>query len=213
MEGDCQVEHGPVAVDLPTFEILRYPVTNAQYMRFVRETGYVGEGGGDNFLIHLRHGLNRRNEDLPVTFVSHTEASAYAAYCQGALPTEAQWQCAAEGPEGLRWPWGNCYDPACLNGGDEGLQPVNAHPMGASGYGVEDLCGNAWEWTRDIAGDGRHQFALLRGGSWYRGEHFWHFAGGPHRIHSHEKLPLFAGNFNRASTLSFRCVREVKDPV
>ncbi len=210
MEGDCQTEHGPVSVFVPSFDILRYPVTNAQYLQFVEKTGYAGEDSGDNFLLHLRHGLTNEARDLPVTYISHAEAQAYASYCHAGLPTEAQWQSAAEGPSGFRWPWGSRYDPSRLNGDGSGLCPVNAHPSGASEYGVEDLCGNAWEWTRAVMDDGHHRFTLLRGGCWYRGDHFWHFSGGPHPVHSHEKLPLFAGNFDRASTISFRCVREVK---
>lgn len=211
MEGDCQTEHGPVSIHVPAFDILRYPVTNAQFLRFVEETGYAGEGGGNSFLRHLANGLNRENEDQPVTFVSHAEAEAYASYLGARLPTEAQWQLAAGGTHNHRWPWGNTYDPALLNGSGEGLSRVDAHPEGASEFGVEDLCGNAWEWTRELIDDGHHRFALLRGGCWYKGEHFWHFSSGPHPVHSHEKLPLFGGDFDRASTISFRCVREADD--
>lgn len=209
MEGDCQVEHGPTAVHIPGFYILRYPVTNGQYLEFVRQTGYTSPDG-TNFLAQLSEGLTAENEDLPVTFVSPEDAAAYAAYLGAQLPTEAQWQYAAEGDTPRRWPWGDTYCSDLTNDSPEGLKPVNRFPGGASPFGVMDLCGNAWEWTRDIIDDGTHRFTLLRGGSCYRGEHFWHFAGGPHPIHSHEKFPLLAGNFNRAATISFRCVKEAE---
>lgn len=96
MEGDCQVEHGPTAVHLSAFYIQRYPVTNGQYLEFVRNTGYVSRDG-TNFLAQLSGRLTAELEDLPVTYVSPADAAAYAAYVGGKLPTEAQWQYAAEG--------------------------------------------------------------------------------------------------------------------
>ena len=209
MEGDCQVEHGPTAVHLSAFYIQRYPVTNGQHLEFVRNTGYVSRDG-TNFLAQLSGRLTAELEDLPVTYVSPADAAAYAAYVGGKLPTEAQWQYAAEGSPRRQWPWGDTYCSSLVNDSPEGLTPVDCFPGGASPFGVMDLCGNAWEWTRDIIDDGAHRFNLLRGGSYYRGEHFWHFTGGPHPIHSHEKFPLFAGNFNRAATISFRCVKKAK---
>ena len=209
MEGDCQAEHGPVVVELGAYQIQRYPVTNAQYAAFVRETGYH-PGDGDNFLLQLRGGLTEKSADLPVTYVSPEDAAAYAAWLGAKLPTQAQWQYAAEGPDRLTWPWGNDFDGSCANGDSPALTPVNRYPRGESPFGVADLCGNAWEWTREIMDDGMHRFALLRGGCYYRAEHFWHMEGGCHPNQSHGKMPLLAGNLNRAATVSFRCVKEAE---
>lgn len=209
MEGDCQAEHGPTVVDLPAYQIQRYPVTNAQYMTFVRETGYC-PSDGDNFLKHLRGGMLPEQENLPVVYVSQQDAAAYADYLGAALPTQAQWQFAAEGPERLKWPWGNTFDPEKANGDGPALTSVDRYPQGKSPFGLMDMCGNAWEWTREIMDDGMHCFALLRGGSHYRAEHFWHMEGGCYPNQAHQKMPLLSGNLNRAATVSFRCVREVK---
>lgn len=209
MEGDCQAEHGPVILDIPAYEIQKYPVTNAQFMAFVKATGYhPADDAG--FLRHLENGVNEENADLPVTWVNQADAAAYAAWIGGALPTQAQWQYAAEGPDRLAWPWGNAYDTACANGDSPALTPVDRYPQGASPFGVMDLCGNAWEWTREVMDDGMHCFALLRGGCHYRAEHFWHMEGGCHCNQNHEKMPLLSGGLDRAATVSFRCVREGK---
>jgi len=207
MEGDCQAEHGPVVVSLPEYQIQKYPVTNAEYLRFVEETGYC-PAEAEGFLRHLRGGLTPENAELPVTWVSQADAEAYARYLGGRLPTQAQWQYAAEGPRRLVWPWGNAFCKANANGDSPALTPVNRYPQGASPFGVMDLCGNAWEWTREVMDDGMHRFALLRGGCHYRGEHFWHMLGGCHPNQSHEKMPLLSGALDRAATVSFRCVRE-----
>lgn len=207
MEGDCQAEHGPVTIDLPAYQIQRYPVTNAQYAAFVEETGYR-PADGENFLWQLKDGLTEENEDLPVTYVSVEDAAAYAAHIGALLPTQAQWQHTAQGAENRLWPWGDAFDPSRLNGDSAALTPVNAYPQGQSAFGVMDLCGNAWEYTREVFDDSMHRFCLLRGGCHYRAEHFWHMAGGAHDNRSHEKMPLLAGGLNRAATVSFRCVRE-----
>jgi len=209
MEGDCQAEHGPVVLHLDAYQIQKYPVTNAQYMLFVEQTGYC-PADGSGFLRHLQGGLNRENADLPVTWINQGDAAAYAAWIGGRLPTQAQWQHAAEGPDGLIWPWGNQFDASCANGDSPSLTPVDRYPQGASPFGVMDLCGNAWEWTDEIMDDGMHRFALLRGGCHYRGEHFWHMEGGCHCNQNHEKMPLLGGGLDRSATVSFRCVREVK---
>lgn len=208
MEGDCQVEHGPVPVKLPAFQMTHFPITNGMYAAFVAETGYQPTPEG-NFLAHLQEGMEGR-ENQPVVFVSLEDAQAYARYAGGSLPSEAQWQYAAGGPQGLAWPWGNAFDPAKTNGDGGVFCDVDAHPEAASPFGICDLTGNAWEWVGDAVDDGAHLFGLLRGGCCYRAAHFWHMQGGPHPTDSHMKMPLLGGDLNRAATVGFRCVREVK---
>ncbi|HEX2715675.1 MAG TPA: SUMF1/EgtB/PvdO family nonheme iron enzyme, partial [Candidatus Acidoferrales bacterium] len=159
-------------VTVPAFAIDTYPVTNGQFLEFVRAGGY-----GDHTLWtdadwewKERHGLvqphfwRRRSEqwlyraqfcevplplDWPV-YVSYAEASAYAHWAGRQLPTEAQWHRAtygtADGPERAH-PWGD--EPPTAARGNFDFQswdatPVDAHPAGRSAFGVEDLLGNGW---------------------------------------------------------------------
>lgn len=120
------------------------PVTNAQYHRFVEETGHrpplswASRKPAPQLLEH------------PVVDVSLEDARDYASYCQKRLPTDAEWQAAARGPEGRRFPWGNDWDPARCAGpesGATGTVKVTTCENGASACGCLHLFGNVWEWT------------------------------------------------------------------
>ncbi len=89
-------------------------------------------------------------EDHPRVCVTWYEAEAYAAWRGGSLPTEAQWEYAARGPESLIYPWGNEWDATKANVVDStDLTPVSAYPEGASWVGALDMAGNAMEWVQD----------------------------------------------------------------
>ena len=89
-------------------------------------------------------------DDHPVVNVIWKRAVAYAAWAQGRLPTEAEWEHAAQGgAEGRTYPWGETWEAGRANDGSSGLQrtaPVGSYPRGASRWGCHDLAGNAWEW-------------------------------------------------------------------
>lgn len=130
-------------VFLPAYKIDKHPVTNAEYARFVAETGHRPPLNWDNGRIPPGKALH------PVTMVSWFDAKAYAEWAGKRLPTEAEWEKAARGDDGRRWPWGNHMDPARLNTyyqiGD--TTPVTRFEQGASPYGVLDMAGNVTEWT------------------------------------------------------------------
>jgi serine/threonine-protein kinase len=142
-------------VRLDAFHIDRRPVTNRQFKRFVDVTGYFPEDeGARRFLQHFRRGeIPAGLEDHPVVNVSWTDAAAYAAWAGKRLPTEAEWEKAARGSDGRKYPWGpDEPTPAHANFGSRtrGTTPVGAHPAGASPYGLDDMAGNVWEWCEDV---------------------------------------------------------------
>jgi formylglycine-generating enzyme required for sulfatase activity len=126
-------------VDLPAFELGRTPVTNGQYAAFVAAAGAQAPPHWP------------APDDHPVTFVDWFEASAFCSWAGGRLPTEAEWEKAARGTAGRRWPWGDEADAtrAAVGAGPKhgATSPVGAHPGGASPYGLQDMAGNVWEWT------------------------------------------------------------------
>jgi len=128
---------------LPSYWIDKYPVTNAQYARFVAATGHRPP-------LHWENGRIPRGLALhPVTMVSWYDARDYCRWAGKRLPTEAEWEKAARGTDGRIWPWGNQMDPNRLNTYYRigRTTPVNAFPNGASPYGVMDMAGNVQEWT------------------------------------------------------------------
>ncbi len=132
-------------VNLPAYEIDVYPVTNAQYARFVAETGHR---------VPLNWAKGRFNPELamhPVTMISWFDARDYCEWAGKRLPTEAEWEKAARGTDGRRWPWGNVMDVQKLNTyySVGSTTPVNAFPEGVSPYGVYDMAGNVQEWVAD----------------------------------------------------------------
>jgi len=132
-------------VDLPAYRIDKYPVTNAQYARFVAATGHRPPS-------HWQNGKVPAGLELhPVTMVSWYDASSYARWAGKRLPREAEWEKAARGADGRRWPWGNRMDSKRLNTyySIGATTVVTRYTKGASPYGLRDLSGNVSEWTAD----------------------------------------------------------------
>jgi formylglycine-generating enzyme required for sulfatase activity len=179
---------------LPAYYLAKTPVTNAQYAAFVQATSYKQpekwKGGKPP----------RGKEDHPVVYVSWHDAVAYCNWLAQVtgrpygLPSEAEWEKGARGSDGRIYPWGNQWDAKRCNsaeGGKEDTTPVGAYPEGVSPYGLLDMAGNVWEWTRSLWGedweeasfkypydpaDGREELEapdsvrrVLRGGSWISG--------------------------------------------
>lgn len=137
-----QPEH---SVTLPAYRIDKYPVTNAQYARFVVATGYPAP---ENWI----GGKMPRGRELhPVTMVSWHNAQSYAQWAGKRLPSEAEWEKAARGADGRRWPWGNVMDANRINTYSNvgSTTEVTRYQQGASPYGVMDMAGNVSQWTAD----------------------------------------------------------------
>jgi len=160
-------------VYLPAYYISRYPVTNAEYKRYMLATRAMPPRFWKGFSIPP--GL----ENHPVHQVSWFEAVQYCEWSGTRLPTEAEWEKAARGTDGRRWPWGNEFDEANALVWDLGVfdmtAAVDSHPGGASPYGVYEMAGNTEEWTADWydaypgspykGGAFGKTFRALRGGS------------------------------------------------
>ena len=107
------------------------------------------------------------NSGLPVTGISWWAADAFARWAGGRLPSVAEWQLLAAGPEGRAYPWGNVYaDEATPAGEQPGLRSCQQAGRDTSPFGVRHLAGNVSEWTRSIAVD-RGSYAMwVQGGNW-----------------------------------------------
>ncbi len=138
-------------VELADYYMGKYPVTNREYAEFVRQVKSQDEPRESNWF-NLEPPDDRM--DHPVSQVSWHDAVAYCVWLSEAtgrryrLPTEAEWEKAARGPSGLRFPWGDEWDDRCANVGSQGTTPVSSHPLGSSPYGCQDMIGNVAEWTR-----------------------------------------------------------------
>ncbi len=192
------------------FHIDRYPVTNSDFKKFLAATRYHPKDV-HHFLRDWKDGAPPRGwEKKPVTWVSLEDARAYAAWAGKRLPHEWEWQYAAQGRDGRLYPWGNEWNPAAMpapNTGRTLLPPddVDAHPAGASPFGVRDLVGNVWQWTDEFTDD-HTRAAILRGGSAYRPQtSHWYFPQA-WQLDQHGKYLLMAPCKDRSGMLGFRCV-------
>lgn len=146
------------------FQIGRYPVTNAQYQRFIRDTGHPSPQSWEGDAYPEKKG------DHPVVWVNSDDAAAYAEWKSCRLPTFEEWTRAARGDDGRRFPWGNEIDkPRCNTAelGAGGTTPVGAFPGGVSPVGCYDMMGNVWEWTSTWYDEQDPQFRVVCGGAWY----------------------------------------------
>ncbi len=155
--------------NLPQYWIDKTPVTNTEYARFVKETGYQAPNYWHQSI------LLQETANHPVTYVSWLDAQAYTKWANKRLPSEMEWEKAAGGTEGRDYPWGNQPPTLKLANFAEKVgttTPVGFFsPQGDSPYGLFDCAGNVREWCQDWYDD-EQKTKVLRGGSWDSVERF-----------------------------------------
>jgi gamma-glutamyl hercynylcysteine S-oxide synthase len=201
-------------MQISSFWIDKYPVTNAQFKKFLDATHYHPKDDL-NFLRDWSNGSYPTGWDnKPVTWISLEDARAYASWAGKRLPHEWEWQYAAQGTDGRTYPWGSEWNPGAVPVPDKsrtmrGPDAVDAHPKGASPFGVMDLVGNVWQWTEEFQDD--HTVGgILRGGSYYQPQgSIWYFPQA-YKLNQHGKLLMMSPSMDRSGALGFRCVQDAQ---
>ncbi|MGI9584528.1 MAG: formylglycine-generating enzyme family protein, partial [Acidimicrobiia bacterium] len=132
-------------------------VTNEAFTAFINAGGYDDRSWWSDAGWLWREGEGKAaptlcsdEPDWPATCVTWFEAEAFASWRGGRLPTEAEWEYAARGPESTIYPWGDDWDESLANVVDsDSVVPVGSYPEGASWVGALDMAGNAMEWVSD----------------------------------------------------------------
>ncbi|MCW8139868.1 MAG: formylglycine-generating enzyme family protein, partial [Planctomycetota bacterium] len=119
----------------------KYEVTLGQWRRFCEATGRPAPDAPPG-----------ADDAHPYAEALWEDARDYGQWAGLRLPTEAEWEYAARGPEGLRFPWGQRFERGRMNASDDGRDgttPVGSFPLGASPFGCHDMAGNVYEWVAD----------------------------------------------------------------
>lgn len=221
-------EYPQEELQIPAFLMDKNPVTNAQFAQFLTQSKYRPKDT-TNF---LRHWVGRKipkgQEQFPVIYVSYEDAQAYARWAGKRLPTEIEWQYAAQTSDLREWPWSKDapvkreqqvitetltvsklqVDSTLCNTGNGKLYPVGAYPKGANPFGLEDLVGCVWQMTNDVYSNGSNQYLIVKGGSYYLpASSWWYVEGGPRELNYTQKLLRVSPGFERNGTVGFRCAR------
>ena len=189
----------------------KYPVTNLDYYNFVRKSGYVPQDTS----AYLRQWNQKQIpakeiENMPVVNVSPEDAAEYCRHAGKRLPTEQEWQYAAQGNDMRNFPWGNKADSNLCNYNLNHETEVSAFHDGASPFGLEDMTGNVWQMTGDVYYNGAYYFTIIKGGSYYHPtQSIWYVTGGPVPSPHPEMLLLISPGLNRNATIGFRCVKDM----
>jgi formylglycine-generating enzyme required for sulfatase activity len=148
----------PKQVELKEFWIDKYEVTNAEYAKFLSATGGPAPASWPD-------GQPPAGKDnYPVAGVTWDQAAAYCKWDDKRLPSEAEWEVAARGPQGLLYPWGN--DPNTVQLPQSETYPVGSYPANRSPFRAYDMAGNVWEWVGEPYAPVQSGDRVLRGGGY-----------------------------------------------
>jgi formylglycine-generating enzyme required for sulfatase activity len=142
-----EVPEHPVLLD--AFYLDLYEVTNAQYRACVAAS-VCTPGNSPNGYTRNNYRNDSAYDPYPVVHVTWDQAIIYCGWVGKRIPTEAEWEYAASGPENLTWPWGNTFDPSKSAASAPDTQPAGSYPDGVSPFGVFDMAGNVAEWVVDV---------------------------------------------------------------
>ena len=146
-------------IELAAYWLDQYEITNAQYALFLAESGAAPP---TNWSAELASNSSTANH--PVEGVSWENASSYCSWVFKRLPTEAEWEVAARGPHGWRFPWGN--EPTAVNMPLNKTYAIGAYPANLSYFGINDMSGNVWEWVDQPLQTLNVGERVLRGGNY-----------------------------------------------
>ncbi len=217
--------------EVSTLYMDKYPVTNKQFKVFMDATNYEPKDKA-NFLKNWTDGkIPAKQENYPVVYISYEDAQTYAKWAGKRLPTEIEWQYAAQTSSGNEWPWVQKtpikrgqevitetltvssiegINPKYCNLRDGKPYPVGKYPKGVNPYGLEDLVGCVWQLTNDLYASGSYRYIIMKGGSYFRpSSSWWYVQGGPRELHYRQYLLRISEGFERNATVGFRCVADV----
>ncbi|MGB7872734.1 MAG: SUMF1/EgtB/PvdO family nonheme iron enzyme, partial [Anaerolineales bacterium] len=145
-------------VDVADYWIDRYEVSNSDYAKFIEDTQYEPP----KYWVDGEIPAGLRNH--PVAQVRWEQAEEYCSWVGKRLPTEAEWEVAARGPFGWKYPWGD--NPDSVRQGTNGTRPVDSNPANISYYGAYYMSGNVWEWVTDPYTSTEDNEHVIRGGAY-----------------------------------------------
>jgi formylglycine-generating enzyme required for sulfatase activity len=215
---------------IPSFYMDKFPVTNEEFFQFIHSSGYQPT----DTVNYLKHWTKRKVpvglEKYPVINVSYEDAKAFAKWAGKRLPTELEWQYAAQTSEGNEWPWKQLIpvkrkeevitqtltvtsidgiDSTLCNIGNGLLYPVGKYSKGANAFGLNDLTGCVWQLTNDVYQCGNYQYIMMKGGSYFKpSSSWWYVQSGPRELHYRQFLLRVSQGFERNATVGFRCVQD-----
>lgn len=221
------------SIHISSFFMDKHPVTNKKFKGFLDATNYKPKDTA-NFLKHwINSKIPSGRENYPVVYVSYEDAQAYAKWAGKRLPTEIEWQYAAQAGETSRkWPWSedkvnmddkesitktltiskfDIQDSSLCNTGNGKMDAVGSYPKGSNSWGLHDLVGCVWQITNDVYYNGAYRFIILKGGSYFNpGSSWWYVQGGPRPLTWRQMLLRVSPGFERNATVGFRCVKDIK---